>query len=462
MNGVRGITTRAGGHGGYRVAALFVAALIAIGANPLRAATADTDLRANPARMIVVALPDRPEPVVEAGSTPRGYGSLPNYAGSQRSRAEAAKLAREYGLREVSAWTIAPLHLRCMLYEIAAGEDRAELLARLAADRRVRIAQPLHEYTTLSSTDTHTHTASVVVPATAYNDPYVGLQRGFRAIDAGAAQRWSDGQGVRIAMVDTGVDASHPDLDERIVAHADFVEPDTGKPIPGDRHGTEVAGVIAAVANNHLGIVGVAPDARLLAYRACWAVDDGSGVARCNTYTIALALGAAIASDARIINLSLGGPPDPLLAELTAYAVRNGTVVVVAVPPSRRMDGFPVAVPGVIAVMSAGEPAPPGEVLAAPGNDILTAVPGGHYDYASGSSLAAAHVSGAIALLLQLRPHLDAGELYALLKRTQAGPVAMINVCRAGAELRGLDGACDPVPATALAAGSGDQRSLTD
>lgn len=453
------------GRAGLRRIGLFALALAVLCPNLPRAVAADADLRTqDAAQMIVVALPDRPEPVVEAGSTPRGYGSLPNYAGSQRSRAEAASLAREYRLREVSAWTIAPLHLRCMLYEIAAGADRAELLARLAADRRVRIAQPLHEYKTLSSTDTHAATASAHAPPTAeYNDPYVGLQRGFRAIDAGAAQRWSDGHGVRIAMVDTGVDASHPDLDERVVEHADFVAPgDAAEPGAGDRHGTEVAGVIAAVANNHLGIVGVAPDARLLAYRACWAVEDDSGVARCNTYTIALALGAAIESDARIINLSLGGPPDPLLAELTGYAVRRGTIVVAAVPPDRRMDGFPVAVPGVIAVASAGDPAAPGEVLAAPGDDILTAVPGGHYDYASGSSLAAAHVSGAIALLLGLRPQLDTDALYALLKHSQVAPGAAINVCRASAELRGVDDACGSAAASALAARAGTRRPASD
>jgi subtilisin family serine protease len=191
-------------------------------------------------------------------------------------------------------------------------------------------------------------------------------------------------------------------------------------------------------------------------------VDDGSGVARCNTYTIALALGAAIESDARIINLSLGGPPDPLLAELTGYAVRRGTIVVAAVPPDRRMDGFPVAVPGVIAVASAGDPAAPGEVLAAPGDDILTAVPGGHYDYASGSSLAAAHVSGAIALLLGLRPQLDTDALYALLKHSQAAPGAAINVCRASAELRGVDDACESAAASARAARAGTRRPASD
>src|SRR5690606_22401182 len=75
---------------GLRRIGLFALALAALCPNLPRAAAADADLRTqDAARMIVVALPDRPEPVVEAGSTPRGYGGLPNYAGSQRSRAEA-------------------------------------------------------------------------------------------------------------------------------------------------------------------------------------------------------------------------------------------------------------------------------------------------------------------------------------------------------------------------------------
>jgi subtilisin family serine protease len=250
---------------------------------------------------------------------------------------------------------------------------------------------------------------------------------------------------VRIALIDAGVDAAHPDLDGRIALQRNFVGA-TPQHV-AERHGTEVAGVIAAVANNKLGIVGIAPAAQLLAYRACWTAPPPATGARCNSYTLALALGAALASDAHIINLSLGGPADPLLQELLAHALARGTIVVGAVPPDRRLDGFPVGVPGVIAVASAedvqtGDVQAAAGVLRAPGRDILTLEPGGHYDYASGSSLATAHVSGALALLLALKPGESAAELAARLRRSQGGAGASIDLCSAIAGLRGATAAC--------------------
>jgi subtilisin family serine protease len=182
----------------------------------------------------------------------------------------------------------------------------------------------------------------------------------------------------------------------------------------------------------------------LFAYRACWSLPGQVAGARCNSYTLALALGAAMASNARIINLSLGGPADPLLQQLLQHAVRHGTIVVGAVPPDRRMDGFPVGVPGVIAVAAAEDPRPDAPSLAAPGRDILTLEPGGSFDYASGSSLATAQVTGAIALLLALKPGQDAAALYALLSSTQKSAGAPIDVCAAVAHIDPGGGHCDP------------------
>lgn len=391
-------------------------------------------------RMIVVAVANKPDPQPGAGATPRGYDALPNYAGGDRGVATAKRLSADYSLRELSVWVIEPLRLRCMVFALPPTADRADMLERLQRDKRVRIAQPLQEFDTFGNAPPFPSATPVpAAPDAAYNDPYLGLQHSFSAIAAAGAQRATRGDGVRIALIDTGVDAAHPDLDGRITQQRDFVG--TGE-ARAERHGTEVAGVISAVANNKLGIVGIAPAAHVLAYRACWTLPPPANGARCNSYTLALALGAALASDAHIINLSLGGPADPLLEQLVTHAIERGTLVVGAVPPDRRLDGFPVVVPGVIAV-DAAEGAPSNaRVLRAPGRDILTLEPGGHFDYASGSSLATAQVTGALALLLALKPDESAATLAALLQNSQLDKAA-IDVCRAVAALRRTAAVCD-------------------
>jgi len=379
---------------------------------------------ADEADMVIVAVSEAPEiqPAVASSLRPR-YLSAPGYAGSSRAEALSADIAKEHGLQEQAFWSITSLQLRCMLYRLPRGADRRALLQHLARDPRVQLAQPLNDFHTL---------AGEAGAEPRYDDPYIGLQRGFAAVNAAQAQRWSRGDGVRVALIDTAVDTGHPDLEGRIASQRNFVAADRPPAAGGEQHGTEMAGVIAAAANNRIGIVGVAPQAQLLAYRACWPV---SGGARCNSFTLAQALGAAIAAGSDVINLSLGGPPDPLLQKLTEYAIQRGSIVVGAMLPGAGAQGFPAGVPGVLAVASSDDaPATP-RGLAAPGREILTLTPGGHYGYASGSSLAAAHVSGAVALLRALDPGLRADMAQAWLMQS-ASSDSSIDICSALRHLR--------------------------
>ena len=123
-------------------------------------------------------------------------------------------------------------------------------------------------------------------------------------------------------------------------------------------------------------------------------------------------------SSARVVNLSLGGPADPLLRKMLTHLVDHGRIVVAAMPPNGRLDGFPNDVPGVLVVRSSSATAALPGVLSAPGKDILTTQPNGRYDFTSGSSMATAHVSGMAALLLSLSPSMDANALRALMQRT--------------------------------------------
>ena len=341
-------------------------------------------------------------------------------------------LKRRYGWRELEGWPIKSLALYCIVLEPASGTDRDALLRQLAADDRVQLAEPLRDFSVYSGT---------APAAPRYNDPYVGLERGFIATDAADAHAYSRGKGVDIAVVDTGADTSHPDLRGQIRGVFNEVDQDAAA-FDGDHHGTEVAGIIAAIGNNHIGIVGMAPEATLSLYKACWYPPESGAGARCNSFTLAKALAAVLDNtDARIVNLSLGGPADPLLAALLGKLLGQGRIVVAAMPPDGDLDGFPDQAPGVIVVRTSGASTAPPGVLSAPGRDILTTQPDGGYDFSSGSSMAAAHGSGIAALLVSLAPGLGARAIHDLLLRSSKVVDGMpeVNAAAAVAALRNTE-----------------------
>jgi subtilisin family serine protease len=200
-------------------------------------------------------------------------------------------------------------------------------------------------------------------------------------------------------VVDSGVDAAQPDLAGQLVLRRNFVD----APVDAaEIHGTAVAGIVAARAGNGLGIAGVAPQARLMALRACW--ETARQETLCNSFTLGKALHFALLNGARIINLSLGGPQDRLLQTLIDAALARGVAVIGAVDPDRADGGFPASYPGVIAVSPAGDRHPLPGSLQAPGSDIPAPLPGARWGLVSGSSFAAAHVAGLAALLVELHP----------------------------------------------------------
>jgi hypothetical protein len=359
---------------------------------------------------------------------PRPASTRPGYGGAQYQASSAAlaavrEVAAEYGLTQVAAWPIEALKVHCAVLRIPPQSSRQELLARLSTDRRVRLAQPMNEFT----------------PRSGYNDPYLSMQRGFLSIDAASAQQWSRGEKVRVAIIDTGLDAAHPDFGGRVVVQRNFVDRDAAR-FRADRHGTAVAGVISASANNKLGIAGVAPAVEIIALKACWQTDTTGDAARCNSLTLAQALAAAIEERAQVVNLSLTGPRDPLLNSLLAAGAARGILYVGAAPRDAVADGFPGGAPGIIPVDMTEAAGRRGDVLHAPGSEVVTLVPGGRYDFVSGSSLATAHVTGAVALLLAKSRRLERGEVFGLLSRSEGpdGPDgSSINACAALAALMG-------------------------
>jgi subtilisin family serine protease len=397
----------------------------------LRAPPLPLEMRAAPSNFVVVTVRNDPRPLAtRAGSTLRGYDSAGLYGVTSAARATVRAITKDYGLREVSAWPIAALRVHCVVFRVPADTAPAQMIGELARDPRVDSAQPLNQFATETDSD-----------AGAYNDPYASLQTVLRDLTVAQAQQWSRGSGVRIAIVDTGIDFEHPDLAGQVIARRNFVDADD-EAFRRDRHGTAVAGVIGAVPDNHIGIVGIAPDARLIALKACWQAPRAGAPAACNSFTLAQAIGSAIDMQADIVNLSLGGPSDPLLARLLQRGMQRGTIFIGAAPPPGTPAGFPTDVDGVLSVAVAEESRDAaGTRLLAPAHDVLTLVPAGHWDFASGSSIAAAEVTATAALLLAQRPHLGAAELYRVLARTSQNltgrdaPLVSVNACAALADV---------------------------
>jgi subtilisin family serine protease len=178
-----------------------------------------------------------------------------------------------------------------------------------------------------------------------------------------------------------------------------------------------MAGLIAAVANNHIGIVGIAPLAQLEVFEACWQLQPDSDDAVCNTFTLAKALAAALDSGSQLINMSIAGPSDPLLSSLIQAAMKRGvTFVGAAAEPA---DAFPTGIPGVIAAQGT-QRSLRSDAFSIPATHILTLRPEGQYDFESGTSVAAAELTGVIALLLSSSTgnRLSTSSIVSLLKET--------------------------------------------
>ncbi len=338
-----------------------------------------------------------------------GYTGSYNYAEDPKLARLARAIASDYGLEVTKQWPVRALKAHCVVVRLAA--DRADVLDALRDDKRVRWVQPLQDFEALAAAD-----------------PYRHLQSSLNAMNVSPLHARYAGAGVRIALVDSGVEADHPDLEHALAANIDFV----GNGQAAERHGTGIAGVLVADARNGEGISGVAPAAELYAYRACW--EKESGETRCNSLTLSLALDHAIAIRPQIVNLSLTGPEDRLLDALVRLLVDNGAIIVAAADPERPTNRFPSLGPGVLIVHDGtGVAAPQGSAVYAPGDAVLTAQPGHSYDFMGGSSLSAAHVSGVLALLLEASPGLSALEtekkLAASVRSVDA--MASIDACRA-------------------------------
>ena len=248
------------------------------------------------------------------------------------------------------------------------------------------------------------------------------------SLHAQAAWSRSTGSGVVVAVLDSGVDANHPDLVGRVLPGADFVDGTTDGRTDLVGHGTTVAALIAGRADDRAGVVGLAPDARILPVRV---------LDRANRYndasTVAAGLRWAVDHGASVVNMSLGGANrSSVLAEAVGYAWRHN-VVVVACTGNVSHGGptdvwYPAREPGVLAVAGMSESARGDRLwrggltgtqttLTAPADGLLGARPGGYWRV-QGTSFAAPLVAATAALVRSRWPRLDADNVVNRLIRT--------------------------------------------
>ncbi len=235
------------------------------------------------------------------------------------------------------------------------------------------------------------------------NDPRYGEQWGLPIV--GAPDIWAklpaNAPQITIAVIDSGICAAHPDLTGRLVAGYDFVE-DDNNPADGAGHGCNVAGVIAAVTNNGIGMAGTAPNVRIMPLR----VLDNSGL---GSYSdVAAAIVYAVDNGAQILNLSLSGPQlSQTLATAVQYALsRNVTVIAAAGNYGTSQIYYPAGIPGVIAVGSIDPNLQRSSFsnfgahvrIFAPGRDILATTMTNDYAPVTGTSFAAPMVAGLMAM----------------------------------------------------------------
>jgi subtilisin family serine protease len=335
--------------------------------------------RATTDREILVMVRIAPDHFRAGNGYSGGYG---DELGSSARERIARGVAHKFKLTLVTNWAMPMIGIDCFVMLVPDARSTTAAAEQVSKDPEVSWAEPIGQYTSQAQTP---------------NDPLFAAQPATTEWHLADLHRIASGRGTRVAVIDSGIDAGHPDLAGQVIVNRNFIY---GQSLVPEQHGTEVAGIIAAKGNNRLGIIGIAPGTRLLGLRACLQSNYST---TCDTLSLAKALYFAIENKADVINLSLSGPDDRLLREILKIAYARGMEVVAAFDPKLPGGGFPASLSGVIAVSDAPASGSNRNVYVAPGREVPTTEPGSRWFLVNGSSFAAAHVSGLVALVREHR-----------------------------------------------------------
>jgi hypothetical protein len=365
---------------------------------------------------------------------------LPNTMSAQSIDA----LQRRYRLERLESQTMALAGTTYYRWRIPDRRSVAAVVRALEANNTIASAQPNYLFTLQQSaavpekiepTGVKADPNAVVMPpqatrALALGDP---AQYALAKLRLGEAHALANGDNVLVAVIDSGVDLGHPELQGAVAGTFDTLK----SPPKPHMHGTAIAALIAGQGR----LKGTAPNARILAIRA---FDPDGDSAAATTFNILKGIDWAVENRARIINMSFAGPADPAIQRAIEAAGKKGVVSIAAAgnagPKSPPL--YPAAYPGVIAVAATdaddrifkGSNRGRHIAVAAPGVDIFVAVPDGGYQLSSGTSYSAAEISGIAALMLQRKPDLTPAAIRAMLMATakDLGPKGRDNDFGAG------------------------------
>ncbi|CAN5133261.1 S8 family serine peptidase [soil metagenome] len=359
--------------------------------------------------------------------------------------AEADQIARRHRLTRVQSQSFPLTNSTFFRWRITDGRSVDTVVRELTAGGNVKAAQRNNIFKLQQNA-----AAAAVKPE---GDP---VQYALAKMRLPEAHTLSVGADVTIAVIDSGIDVTHPELAGVITGTFDALNNGEGPHL----HGTSIAGVIAS----HARLMGTAPSSHLLAIRAFGSQKSG---AESTSFLILKSLDYALAKNAQIINMSFAGPHDPAMERGLAVAAAKGVVLVAAAgnAGAKSPPLYPAADRNVIAVTAIDQSdnlfvqSNRGSYVAisAPGVDILSPAPDGKYQMSSGTSLSAAYVSGVAALMIARNPEIKSADVRATLMSTarDLGPKGRDDQFGAGqADAFSAVSAVTPAPMAAASDGS--------
>jgi subtilase family protein len=328
---------------------------------------------------------------------------------SSATPAAIEQLARRHNLTQLESQDLSLIGSTVYRFRINGRRPVGDLIGALEDERIVSSVQPNYLFTLQE--DAAKTASKIASQMQDYTAQYV-----LAKLQIEQAHHVATGKSVLIALIDSEIDTKNPDLDDAIAKNFDALGGDD-KP---HAHGTAMAGAIAA----HHKLMGIAPGAQILAARAF----DDNRDAKGTSFAIYKGLEWAADNGARVVNMSFAGPADPILHRMLAAAYEKNLVLIAAAgnagPTSAPL--YPAADPNVIAVTATDSSdglftmANRGSyiAIAAPGVDILALAPDQALQMTTGTSVATAHVSGLVALLLECKPSLKPADIRAMLAGT--------------------------------------------